>query len=523
MSIALAAAWRPRGELNRFLELWPQLQDAYQGISISLPPGTEAETVGSLQGFPNVSVEVTPDWSWGRYKALESALQYSTTHIQYADFDRLLRWVETKPEEWQKVLGMFPEFDCLIIGRSGQAYQTHPKALVETEAISNQVVSQILGMKVDVSAGSKGFSRAAAEYIAANCVPGHALGTDAEWPIILQRAGFKISSINVDGLDWESADRYLEKAADSVAQRVAAEIYDSEAGNWTRRVEIAQEIISTAIEADARKISLAKVEREIESSPDKQSPIATGEVFDYESVFDVDDYLTFYEDTLTPERTQDEVDFLVHELALDQSYHILDLACGFGRHANQLAALGHQVTGVDRSSGFLEFAQREAEDLGVSITYLQRDMRRIDFKDEFERVLLLFTSFGYFEDDENLLVLKNIYRALKPGGLFVFDSHNRDLSAKKMSQIWVTDKGQDLMIDRGSFDTDTGRWHNQRIVIRAGVRKDKPFSVRFYNPNEISQLLMQAGLEVERLYGGFDAQPLTSESQRMVIIAKKPG
>lgn len=519
MTIALAAAWHPRGEINRFLDHLTLLQDAYQGISISLPAETEGEVVIPLQDLPRVSVEVTPDWSWGRFKALESALRFATSHIHYADFDRLLRWVEINPVEWQKVIKMIYEVDCLIVGRSDQAYETHPRALIETEMISNQVISQILGIEVDVSAGSKGFSHPAAEYIVENCTPGYALGTDAEWPIILQRAGFQVSATRVDGLDWESADRYLDQAADATAQRVAAEIYDSDAENWTRRVEVAQEIVSRGFEAAARQLTALKKDGEREGTKVE----AHGDAFDFDAVFDVDDYLTFYGDSLTPERTQAEVDFLVEELALDQEYEILDLACGFGRHANQLAALGHRVTGIDRSPGFLEIARRKAEEMQVSVTYLQKDMRQIAYLDQFDRILLLFTSFGYFEDEENLLVLKNIHRALKPGGLLIFDGHNRDVFLNHLQPYWVTEVDQDLMIDRGSFDTETGRWYNQRIVYRSGVRKDKPFFVRFYNPNEISELLLQAGLELDRFYGGFDSQPLSSDSSRMVIIARKPG
>ena len=252
MHITLAAAWHPRGEFNRFLELLPQLRKAYQWISISLPPETEDEIVDSLQDLPQVSADKTPDWSWGRFKVLQGALQHSISHVQYADFDRLLRWVETKPEEWQKILTMICEEDCLIVGRSDKAYQTHPQALIQTEAISNQVISHCLGMKVDVSAGSKGFSREAAEYILANCEPGHALGTDAEWPIILKRAGFNVSYVTVDGLDWESADRYRDKAADQLSQREAAKNYDADPENWALRVGVAMEIVRMGINTIGR-------------------------------------------------------------------------------------------------------------------------------------------------------------------------------------------------------------------------------------------------------------------------------
>ena len=202
--------------------------------------------------------------------------------------------------------------------------------------------------------------------------------------------------------------------------------------------------------------------------------------FDFDAVFDVDDYMYFYSDMLTDEATERQVAFLVRELGLETPLKILDLACGFGRHANRLAALGHDVTGIDLTPGFLELARLDAQARGVQVNYLQGDMRQIDYQGAFDHVLLMFTAFGYFEDEQNLLVLKNVARALKPGGLLIFDIKNRDIFLKDYCPDHVTEKECNLMIDRHFFDTLSGRLYNRRIVIREGVRRDKPFFVRFY-------------------------------------------
>ncbi|NJD58384.1 MAG: class I SAM-dependent methyltransferase, partial [Anaerolineae bacterium] len=154
------------------------------------------------------------------------------------------------------------------------------------------------------------------------------------------------------------------------------------------------------------------------------------EEFDFDAVFDVDDYLYFYSEALTDERTEAEVSALVSLLGLDQPAKILDLACGFGRHTNRLATLGHTMTGVDIMPGFLEIARQEATRMGVLVDYQQADMRQITFEDEFDYVTILFTAFGYFSDEQNLQVLVNVSQALKVGGRFVFDSMNRDAIVK---------------------------------------------------------------------------------------------
>jgi hypothetical protein len=250
MSVALATAWNPRGEIGRFLRFADLLEGEYAGIAISLPPGTEPrvlDTLQDLEGF--VSVAVTPDWSWGRHLSIEKALEIPSDHIHYADFDRLLRWVETSPHEWRKTVRSIPQFECLIIGRTEPAYKTHPQAIQQTEAISNLVVSYLLGQFVDVSAGSKAFSREAAECLMEKCQPGNALGTDAEWPLVLRMAGFRVDYLEVDGLDWESADRQRDRAATFEDQRNAARIYDADPNHWLERVKVAQEIVQSGLDA----------------------------------------------------------------------------------------------------------------------------------------------------------------------------------------------------------------------------------------------------------------------------------
>ena len=245
------------------------------------------------------------------------------------------------------------------------------------------------------------------------------------------------------------------------------------------------------------------------------------EDFDFDAVFDVDDYLFFYRDTLTEEVSQRQVDFLVEALDLDEPCDILDLACGFGRHANRLAALGHRVTGIDRSQGFLDLARSESVEKGLAVFYRRDDMRRLSDVAAYDCVLLLFSAFGYFSDWVNQQVVLQVARALKPGGRFVFDVPNRDVILASRLPCIVTDKDGDLMIDRNSFDSLSGRMTNRRIVIRNGVRKDKPFSIRLYNPSEVKALLAAAGLSLEKTFGGYDGSPISTESRRMVIIAKK--
>lgn len=257
MNIALASAWHPRGELSRFINIIPQLENVYTSIAISLPPGTDLAGLKPLQEQAKITLLVTHDWSWGRHAALRAAMDSSPGTVHYADFDRLVRWVETRPEEWRHCLERIPEADCTIVERSEKAWDSHPQVLRQTERIANLFMSHFLGRVYDLSAGSKGFSRRAARFILANSPeiegkPGRALGTDAEWPLLLYRGGFGLQSLQVDGLDWESADRYKEQAVSYDDQRLAAQAYDADPHNWQDRLRIAQEIIESGLEAAHR-------------------------------------------------------------------------------------------------------------------------------------------------------------------------------------------------------------------------------------------------------------------------------
>ena len=499
--ITLTMTWQPRGELPRLARLLPLLREVYHHILVVLPPAVEASLVEALNGL-EIRTVVSSEWSGGRYLALHAALETGAELIHYADLDRLVRWVETREAEWRRSVGTLNQADCVCYGRTPAAYATHPKALVETEATSNRVISHLLGRSMDVSAGSKGFTRQTAVFLDTHTQPGASMGMDAAWLVLLNRAGYQIKYIEVDGLDWESADQFQLAAADVGTQRQAAAAYDSDAQNWEWRARVADEVVKTGLWAANQPIDAKWL-----------NPSAH---------FEVEDYLHFYLPHLTDERTDAEVNAIVQLLGLDQPLDILDLACGFGRHTNRLAVRGHRMTGIDAEPGFLEKAQRQANVLGVSVDYQKGDMRRLDLDSTFDVVLLLFTAFGYFEDNENLLVLQKICKALRPGGRFLLDIPNREPFAAQLSPAFVDEVGQDLMINRGSYDPETRRWYNRRVVIRNGVRKDKPFFIRMYDEDEIRYLLEQAGMECLRIYSGYNVEPLNPESRKMVVLARRP-
>jgi SAM-dependent methyltransferase len=240
---------------------------------------------------------------------------------------------------------------------------------------------------------------------------------------------------------------------------------------------------------------------------------------DREAAFD-DDYLYFYEELLTPERTAAEVDLIWKLLELEPGLRLLDLACGHGRIANPLAERGVHVTGLDATPMFLELARANAAERGVEVEYVEGDMRSIPWTGRFDRVLNWFTSFGYFGDDDNRRVLDQAYEALNPGGLLAVEMNNRDnLLGRYLDEV-VTERGDDRMIDRNRFDVETSRSYDERTIIRGGKQRTFQFSVRMLTAAELRDWMLGAGFSEAHAFGE-DGEPLTLEHRRMTVVGRK--
>lgn len=237
------------------------------------------------------------------------------------------------------------------------------------------------------------------------------------------------------------------------------------------------------------------------------------------SVFE-EDYLYFYETLLTPERTQHEVDLICRLLDLQPGMSILDLACGHGRIANQLAARGYHVTGLDATAFFLQKAIQDAASCGVQVEYLQGDMRSLTFRERFNCVINCFTAFGYFDDTENRTVLAQAYQALKAGGQLLIDIQNLSRLLQDFSPDLVTERDGNYMLARTRYDALTNCTHTERIIIRDGQVRCGQYFIRNFTFPEIRDWLLQTGFSRVEGYG-YDGEPFALDSSRMIVVASK--
>ena len=243
---------------------------------------------------------------------------------------------------------------------------------------------------------------------------------------------------------------------------------------------------------------------------------------DYRKFYEFDLYMHFVP-SLYLKETKKEADFVKQTLHMNQETEVLDIPCGVGRHANLLAPGVKSVVGVDNSSSFIEYACQQAKTLNLTnTTYLLEDIRQVQFKDRFDAVIVMFTSFGMFSHEENIKVLTNISKALKKGGQFAIDFLNPYILHEDYTRTLVSERGKDLMIDLLSMNKQNHRFQGRRIYLKDGKRTAAYMSHELFTLEQLQVLLPPLGLKIRDVYGSGSGKPFKAkETTRMFVIGQK--
>jgi SAM-dependent methyltransferase len=237
------------------------------------------------------------------------------------------------------------------------------------------------------------------------------------------------------------------------------------------------------------------------------------------------DYLNVYGHTFTEKRAQKEVGFVATTLDLKPGASVLDLCCGQGRHAVNLAKRGLKVTGLDLNSEYLELAQHAAGASNVQLETVAADMREIPFENKFDAIVNMYSSFGYLESEaEDLKVLESAAKALKHGGRLLLDMLNREWAvANYIQNDWHSGANGTLYVERRDLDLASSRMHVHFIVIDPNGNRHESIGhlIRLYTLTEMTRLLARVGLTVNAVFGGFEGETYSIDTRRMIIIARK--
>ena len=237
----------------------------------------------------------------------------------------------------------------------------------------------------------------------------------------------------------------------------------------------------------------------------------------FETWFDTPYYHLLYNNRNDAE-AQNFISNLVNVLKLPKTAQVLDVGCGKGRHSRYLAHLGYTTTGIDLSPHSITEAQK---DMLPNLNFEVWDMRKVYKEAYFDLVVNLFSSFGYFDneqDDQNAICA--MASDLKPGGTLVMDYMNAECTIKTMQSRHIIDRGE-------------VQFHIKKKIEDGFIKKEIEFladgqnlhyqeQLKLIKPEQFKKLFAGADLSIKHVFGNYDLEPFDpSKSTRQVIVAEK--
>jgi SAM-dependent methyltransferase len=200
---------------------------------------------------------------------------------------------------------------------------------------------------------------------------------------------------------------------------------------------------------------------------------------------------------------------------------VLDLCCGPGRHSIALAKNGLKVTAVDRTSYYLNMAKERAFEEGLDIEWVLEDMLGFARPQAFDLVVSMFTSFGFFEkEDDDVKVLKNIRASLVPDGVLIMDVAGKEWVAENFEDT-TTDELPDgsILFQRHQIVNEWRRIQNEWVLVKGDKAKTFRFEHTVYSGGELSDRLRQAGFSDVRLFGDLEGGEYGFGARRLIARA----
>ena len=236
--------------------------------------------------------------------------------------------------------------------------------------------------------------------------------------------------------------------------------------------------------------------------------------------FNTEEYLNVYQHRNESD-AEEHVKLILKNVNIPSSAKILDMACGAGRHAIILSRKNFDVTAVDLSENLLAIAKKNTYAENLKINFVHSDIRKFESDDKFNLILNLFTSFGYFEsDEENFSVLQKAYDLLADDGFFVLDFFNSHFLKQNLVEASEEILGE---VKIHQFRKIKGNRVTKKIVItKNGNLSQFEESVRMFTQDDLVDAVQNIGFEIHKTFGDFLGNEFDQfNSPRLIMICKK--
>lgn len=230
------------------------------------------------------------------------------------------------------------------------------------------------------------------------------------------------------------------------------------------------------------------------------------------------------------EDTENQVEFIIKALGLTGGERVLDLACGYGRHALALARRGFAVVGVDITPAYVEDARQSAAREALPAQFIFSDIRELSYDGEFDVVLNLADgAIGYLENDaENLRIFDVIAKALRSGGKHFMEICNAEHADRYFPKRHWEAGVKQLSLAQFGWDHTTRRMTYGGFSIPYDTPAAKPCidmdnadPIRLYTTSELKHILCQRGMCMLQTYASFDGKEASAEELQLMVCSQK--